>query len=64
MLLLAWLGVAHAAETDCVTKDLTWRWLETTEGAKPGDRWVHGSTVLADPSVAAIANRTITPCAR
>lgn len=47
-MIAAWLGLAFAAETDCVTKDLTWRWLQTTEGAKPGDRWVHGTTVLAE----------------
>lgn len=44
MWLLGWIGVAFGAETDCVTKDLTWRWLSTGDA----DRWVHGSTVLVD----------------
>lgn len=53
MLVLALLGVAHATETDCVTKDLTWRWLNTTEGAKAGDRWVHGSKVVVEQAAGA-----------
>lgn len=53
MLVLAWLGLAEAAQTDCVTKDLAWRWLSTTAdaspaGAKAGDRWVHGSKVVLE----------------
>jgi hypothetical protein len=53
MLLFAWIGMAEAAQTDCVTKDLGWRWLSTTAdaspaGAKAGDRWVHGSKVVAE----------------
>ncbi|MEZ4239752.1 MAG: hypothetical protein R3F59_27065 [Myxococcota bacterium] len=53
MVLLGWLGwltVAGAAETDCVTKDLTWRWLSVSPdgGGASKDRWVHGSKVLVD----------------
>lgn len=66
MLVLAWLGLAEAAQTDCVTKDLAWRWLSTTAdaspaGAKAGDRWVHGSKVVAEQAPGATGRLTWKP---
>lgn len=62
MMVFAWLSLAKAAQTDCVTKDLTWRWLSTTaEGnAKAGDRWVHGSTVVTEQAPGATGRVTWT----
>ena len=53
MVVLAWFGVAVASQTDCVTKDLGWRWLSTTAdagdaGAKAGDLWSHGAKVVLE----------------
>jgi len=51
MIVLALLGLAHADETDCVTKDNAWRWLSTTQasadGTPAGDLWVHDAKVVA-----------------
>lgn len=43
-MMILWAGLAHAGETDCVTKDGAWRWLSTATA----DRWVHGSSVVVE----------------
>src|SRR5688572_5937450 len=57
MYVLLLVGAAHAGQTDCVTKDGSWRWLSTTADAgsacAAGDKWVHGSKVVAEQAAGA-----------